>query len=50
MRYKDKLMRHMFLTYAKYQVAQVLALISGHTPLSVSISYLEEAKTAHHVT
>jgi hypothetical protein len=43
-------MSYTFLKFAKYQVPQVLALVSGHTPLYVSIRYLEEAKTAHQLT
>ena len=39
-----------FLRCAKYQVSHVLAQISGHTPLYVSIEHLEEAKSAHQVT
>jgi hypothetical protein len=43
-------MSNTFLKSAKYQVSQVLALVSGYTPLSVSIRHLEEAKTAHQLT
>jgi len=43
-------MSNTFLKFAKYQVSQVLAHLSDHTPLSVSIRHLEEAKTAHQLT
>lgn len=43
-------MSNIFLKFAKYQVSQVLTLLSGHTPLYVSIGHLEEAKTVHQLT
>jgi hypothetical protein len=43
-------MNNIFHKFAKYQVSQVLARLSFHTPLSVSIGRLEEAKTAHQIT
>ena len=43
-------MSNTFLKFARYQVSQVLALVSDHTPLYVSIRYLEKAKTAHQLT
>jgi hypothetical protein len=39
-----------FLRFATYQVAQVLARVSGHTPLCVSIGHLAEARTLHQLT
>lgn len=43
-------MSNTFLRFAKYQVSQILVLVSGHTPLYVSIGHIEEAKTAHQLT
>jgi len=43
-------MSNTFLKFAKYQVSQVHARVSGHTPLYDSIGHLEEAKTAHQLT
>jgi hypothetical protein len=43
-------MSNTFLKFAKYQVSQVHARVSGHTLLSVCIRNLEEAKTAHQLT
>jgi hypothetical protein len=43
-------MSNTFLEFAKYQVPQVLTLVSGLTPLYVSIINLEEAKTVHQLT
>ncbi len=43
-------MSNTFLKFAKYQVLEVLALVSGDTPLYVSIGHLEEAKTVHQLT
>lgn len=50
MRSKDKFMSNTFLEFAKYQVPQVLTLVSGLTPLYVFIRNLEEAKTVHQLT
>ena len=36
--------------FATLQVSQILARVSGHTPLYVSIEHLAEAKTAHQLT
>ncbi len=43
-------MSNTFLKFAKYQVPQVLALVSDHAPLYVFIRNLEEAKTGHQLT
>jgi hypothetical protein len=43
-------MSNTFLKFAKYQVSQVLARVSGHTPISVSIRHVEEVKTAQQLT
>ncbi len=43
-------MSNTFLKFAKYQIPRVLVLVSGDTPLYVSIGHLEEARTAHQLT
>lgn len=43
-------MSNTFLRCATYHVSHVLARVSGHTPLSISIGHLEEAKTARQLT